>query len=129
MCEYNYYKDGENYFPRLYCNINNAYCIYSYKCTRHERFLPKDNQKECYKYNMAKKENSPNGSKYIEFERKGFLYVKMDNSHVEKILNTLGDFEQKYVYVKNGADGYEISLVPFVDKKVSTILRKKANEE
>ena len=45
MCEYNYYKDGENYFPRLYCNINNAYCIYSYKCTRYERFLPMDNQK------------------------------------------------------------------------------------
>ena len=128
MCEYNYYKDGENYYPRLYCSIDNTYCIYSYKCTKHEKFLPMDNQEECYKYNMAKKKSIPNGSKYIEFKRKGFLYVEINDDHVVKIFNTLGEFDQDYVYVKDGVDGYEISLVPFVEKK-TTIPRKKSNEK
>lgn len=128
MCEYNYYKDGENYYPRLYCNIDDIYCIYSYRCAKHEKFLPMNNQEECYKYNMAKRENIPSGSKYIEFERRGFLYVEIDNNHVAKIPNTLGEFDQNYLYIKDGIDGYEISLVPFIEKKTTTP-RKKTNEK
>ena len=26
-CKYEYYRDEENYFPRLYCSIDNNYCL------------------------------------------------------------------------------------------------------
>ena len=54
--------------------------------------------------------------------------MEINDDHVVKIFNTLGEFDQDYVYVKDGIDGYEISLVPFVEKK-TTIPRKKSNEK
>lgn len=124
-CEYNYYDENEKYYPKLYCKIDNKMCIYTKRCKIQERYIALDNQKECYKYNMEKQKSIPNGSKYILFERKGYLYIDM-GEHTEKIKNTLGKIEQDYVYVKDGLDGYDISLTPFETKRTYT--RKKLDD-
>lgn len=125
-CKYEYYKPEEIYFPRLYCKINNKYCIYSKKCNRPgvEKFIPQDNQQECYLYNMEIKKDIPNGSKYIEFERNGYLYIDIDDNHTIKVKNTLGEVNQNYIYIREGLDDYDISLVPFTLKSY-----RKKNEE
>ena len=126
-CKYNYYKEDEQYYSHLYCKIDDKYCIYSKRCGKVEKFIALDNQEECYKYNMEKIKNIPSGSKYIKFERKGYLYVMIDDEHTEKIKNTLGEINQDYVYLKDGIDGYELSLVPFKEVK-RNYTRKKTNE-
>lgn len=111
-CDYAYYKEEETYYPRLYCRLNNRYCIYSKKCLKQERFIPTDNQGECYIMNMEKKKNIPSGSCYVRFEHKGYLFVEIDNTHVVQIKNTL-DNVKDYVYVRRINNEYEISLSPF----------------
>lgn len=123
-CEYGYYKTEETYYPRLYCKINDNTCIYSKRCKVEERFIPLDNQKECYIYNMEKMKNIPNGSCYIEFEKKGYLYIDIDDDKTIKIKNTLGKFDQNYVYVRDGIDGYEISLTEFPKKETKENKKK-----
>ena len=111
-CEYNYYDKEEKYYPRLYCKINGKQCIYSKKCLKEEKFIPLDNQSECYIANMEKKKNIPNGSCYVRFEHKGYLFVEIDDTHVVQIKNTL-DNVKDYVYVRKVNNEYEISLSPF----------------
>lgn len=125
-CEYEYYDELETYFPRLYCKIDGKYCIYSKKCLKVNKFISY-HQEECYKMAMQEKKNIPNGSKYIEFERKGYLYIDIDDNHTVKVKNTLGDFDQDYVYIRDGIDGYEISLNPFEIKRNYT--GKKSDEK
>ena len=59
----------------------------------------------------------PQGSYYVQSYRpnrsgKLFLYVVI-NDHVEKIPTELTSIDQDYVYLKEGLDGYEVSLTPF----------------
>lgn len=119
-CIYSYYKEEETYYPRLYCKINGKQCIYSKKCLKQEKFIPLDNQGECYLFNMEMKKNIPNGSKYVRFEHKGYLFVELDDNHTIKIKNTL-DNVKDYVYIRKVGTDYEISLSPFPTKiKVET---------
>ena len=32
MCEHMYYENENEYFPRLYCKIDNKLCLYQKKC-------------------------------------------------------------------------------------------------
>ena len=67
-CPYEYYKEEETYYPRLYCNIDNKYCMYSKKCLKVEKFVSIEGElwKECYKYVENKIKNIPNGSNFVE---------------------------------------------------------------
>ena len=50
MCQHMYYKDETEYFPRLYCNIDDKICIYAKQCLKENKFVPNGNLwKECYK--------------------------------------------------------------------------------
>jgi hypothetical protein len=66
---------------------------------------------------MGIKNNIPEGSKRIKFKRNDYLYIETNIDHTEKIKNTLGEFDQEYVYIRDGIDGYEISLTSFVEEK------------
>lgn len=83
------------------------------------RYIPiEDNLwKECYKMIENKIKEIPQGSYYVQSYRpnrsgKLFLYVVI-NDHVEKIPTELTSIDQDYVYLKEGLDGYEVSLTPF----------------
>ena len=119
MCQHMYYKDENEYFPRLYCKIDNKLCLYQKKCLMKNRYIPiEDNLwKECYKMIEDKIKEIPQGSYYVQSYRpnrsgKLFLYVVI-NDHVEKIPTELTSIDQDYVYLKEGLDGYEVSLTPF----------------
>ena len=119
MCQHMYYKDENEYFPRLYCKIDNKLCLYQKKCLMKNRYIPiEDNLwKECYKMIKDKIKEIPQGSYYVQSYRpnrsgKLFLYVVI-NDHVEKIPTELTSIDQDYVYLKEGLDGYEVSLTPF----------------
>ena len=119
MCKHMYYKDETEYFPRLYCKIDNKLCLYQKKCLMKNRYIPiEDNLwKECYKMIKDKIKEIPQGSYYVQSYRpnrsgKLFLYVVI-NDHVEKIPTELTSIDQDYVYLKEGLDGYEVSLTPF----------------
>ena len=114
-----YYKDETEYFPRLYCKIDNKLCLYQKKCLMKNRYIPIENNlwKECYKMIEDKIKEIPQGSYYVQSYRpnrsgKLFLYVVI-NDHVEKIPTELTSIDQDYVYIKEGLDGYEVSLTPF----------------
>lgn len=113
ICEYGYYKDEETYYPKLYCGINNKFCIYTKKCEREHKFIP-TNQDECYIRNEHDRNSIPKGSCYVRTQDKGYLYVEIDNDHVKKIKNTLGNVKD-YVFLKQVGQTYEISLSPFED--------------
>ena len=119
-CPYEYYKDMEECYPRLFCNIDDSWCFYVKRCDKVERFIPLENQKECYKYNMEMQKNIPNGSYFVQTFRtnkKGnlYLYVIIDDK-VEKIATDLKELNQNYIYLKEGIDGYNVSLTPFQTK-------------
>ncbi len=125
-CKYDYYKEEEKYCPYLYCKIDDNRCIFSKRCLVVDKFIPMDGDvwKECPKYNMQMQKEIPNGANFIQTyrtDKRGniILYVVMDNK-VEKINTKLKTINQNYIYVQDGLDGYEVSLVPF-EKKVSTI--------
>ena len=64
-CSYEYYKENEekeSYFPRLYCSIDDKVCFYSKKCLKVNKFIPLDNQEECYKMIEEKIKNIDNSS-------------------------------------------------------------------
>lgn len=132
MCKYAYYDTNEKYMPRLYCNIDNNFCIYSKKCLKAEKFIPLENEvwKECYKFNMAKKENIPKNSYYVQTYKKNkkgkiILYVLIEDNIV-KITTNLEDFDQDYIYIKKYKNNYQVSLNPFeTTKKESTNRRSK----
>ena len=118
MCEHMYYKDGENYFPYLYCKLDEKRCPFSKRCLKEEKFIPNgDLHKECYKMIENKIKNIPANSYFVQSYRpnrngKLYLYVVMKDK-VEKILSNFTTLNQDYVYLKEGLDGYEVSLTPF----------------
>jgi hypothetical protein len=64
------------------------------------------------------KRDIPEGSKYVRFERKGYLYVELGDDIV-KIKNTLGEKVDNFVYVHEFSDGKRIlSLTPFKPEEV-----------
>ena len=73
-CDYQYYKDPNSYYPMLYCSIDNKRCLYSKRCELEKRFISLDNTKECYKYNMKKIKNIPEGSFYVVNKQEGFCH-------------------------------------------------------
>ena len=119
MCENMYHENENEYFTRLYCKIDNKLCLYQKKCLMKNRYIPIENNlwKECYKMIEDKIKEIPQGSYYVQSYRpnrsgKLFLYVVI-NDHVEKIPTELTSIDQDYVYLKEGLDGYEVSLTPF----------------
>jgi hypothetical protein len=128
-CPYNYYKNEKEYYARLLCKIDDGNCIYSKRCQKVEKYIPLDNQEECYKYNMEMQKNIPNGSNFIQTFRpnkKGelYLYVVIDDK-IEKISSKLKEINQNYIYLKEGIDGYEVSLRPFEKTSTTRTYNKK----
>jgi hypothetical protein len=82
-----------------------------------QKFVPTDYMDECYIMNQELKKQIPQGSCYVRFIRNDYLYVELDDDHVIKIKNTLGDKVTNYVYLKKYKDNYKISLSPFRQKK------------
>ena len=125
-CKYGYYKEEEKYCPFLYCKAEeDSRCIFSKRCLVVDRYiqLEGDVWKGCPRYNMQMQKEIPSGANFIQTYRankKGnlILYVVI-NDKVEKIDTNLKELNQNYVYVKDGLDGYEISLVPFPEKSIT----------
>lgn len=140
MCEHMYYENENEYFPRLYCKIDNKLCLYQKKCLMKNRYISIEGElwKECYKYVENKIKNIPSGSNFVESYRpnhkgKLYLYVVIDGK-VNRILSDFTEINQDYVYVKKDGDNYKLSLVPFVKdtenkKKTKSKKVKYENEE
>lgn len=135
-CEYSYYNTEETYYSRLYCKINNRYCPYSKRCTKLEKYIPieEDIWKECRFYMNEKIKNIPQGSYFVKTFRKNdkgnktYLYVLIEDK-IEKITTGFSNFNQNYIYLKKGIDGFEVSLTPFTKEKKQTKKSEVKNEE
>lgn len=133
MCKYIYYDNTETTKPKIYCKLNNKVCLYSKFCVNQNKYIPKEGMENCYMALQEEKKTIPNGSCYVRFIKKGFLYVEIGNS-VVKIKDTLGTVTN-YVYVRQTPNGYEIALKPFSyeivevkeETKKRTYNRKKKN--
>lgn len=121
-CKYMEYKSEEKYFPRLYCSIDGKQCIFSKRCEKEQKFIPNaELWVDCPKRISENIKDIPQGSYYIQtkrYNKKGFLilYVVIDD-HTESITTTLTEINQNYIYIKESIDSYEVSLVPFQEKK------------
>lgn len=132
-CPYQYYKDGDEYYPRLYCRVDNNCCLYAKRCEKVYKFISLDRTEECYKYNLEMKKNIPDGSYFVQVYRpnkKGnlILYVVIGES-ITKIQTELRELNQNYVYLKEGLEDYEVSLIPFVEKKRPYAKRPKSEDK
>lgn len=137
-CKFEFYKKEEKYCPKLYCSITDGQCIYSKRCLKLDKFIPLDGEKwkECYRYNMEMQKEIPSGASFVQLyraNRKGdlILYVVLDKG-IEKIQTNLKQINQNYVYVREGLDGYEVSLTPFPQKnyvKSKSVQRREAIQE
>ena len=137
-CKFEFYKKEEKYCPRLYCSLTDGQCIYSKRCLRLDKFIPLDGDKwkECYRYNMEMQKEIPNGSVFVQLYRpnkKGnlILYVVMEKG-IEKIQTNLKEINQNYVYVRDGLEGYEVSLTPFPQKsyvKSKSVQKREAEQK
>ena len=118
MCEHMYYRNGDNYFPYLYCRLDDKICQYTKKCMKEERFVANGELwKECYKMIENKIKDIPDGSYFVQSYRpnrngKLYLYVVIKDK-VERVLSNFTTINQDYIYLKEGLDGYEVSLTPF----------------
>lgn len=118
MCEHMYYRNGDNYFPYLYCHLDDKICPYTKKCMKEERFVANGELwKECYKMIENKIKDIPDGSYFVQSYRpnrngKLYLYVVIKDK-VERVLSNFTTINQDYIYLKEGLDGYEVSLTPF----------------
>ena len=125
-CKYSYYKEEEKYCPLLYCKVEeNSRCMFSKKCLIVDKYiqLEGDVWKECPRYNMQMQKEIPNGANFIQTYREDkrgniILYVVI-NDKVEKVNTKLKEINQDYIYIRDGLDGYEVSLVPFSKTTVS----------
>lgn len=130
-CKYQYY-DKDTYLPRLMCSIDDGYCIYSKRCDRVHKFIPLDSQKECYKMILEEQKNIPIDSYFIQTYRansKGDLYLYVIiNDKVERIVTKLKEIHQNYIYLKEGLEGYEVSLVPFPKEKEKRTYKKRVTK-
>lgn len=134
-CPYQYYIDDKQYLAKLYCKLNDKACIYSKRCDNVHRFIPMDNQEECYLYNMENQKNIPTGSYYIKVKRlnsqkdKLYVYVDIDNTTV-KILTNFAEINQDYIYVKKVDGKYVVSLDNnFPITKVVEEIKETKNED
>ena len=112
MCQYAYYNDREK-IPQLHCKISqlsNDICLYSKFCYKQNKYIHREGVENCYMAIEHNKQNIPNGAFYVRFVRKGYAYVEMGN-RVIKIKDTVG--VENFAYVRQGYNGYELSLKPF----------------
>ena len=123
LCDYAFYKDNEKYYPHLYCQIDNKWCVYVKRCEKVEKFIPIDDNiwEECGKYIMEKRKDIPKGSYFVQTTRpnkqgKLFLYILIDDNKIERILSNFKELKQNYVYLNKSDKGYEISLEPFKEE-------------
>lgn len=128
-CKYMYYKDENEYFPRLYCKVNDKTCIYAKRCNVEQKFIAnEDLWKECYIMIKEEMKNIPSGAYYVQSSRKNrlgklFIYVVIEDS-VEKIAVDFDEINQSYVYLNKTTDGYKVSLTPFEEKKKTVSTKK-----
>ena len=137
LCKYAYYDPNQKYCPNLYCNIDEKRCPYSKRCLKLDKFVPLEGEmwRECYKFIMAKRNEIPNGSYFVQTTRpnrngKLYLYVVVDDK-VEKILSDFTEIDQDYVYLKKNNKGYKVSLTPFHKKRnsyLSDLLEEETTE-
>ena len=85
---------------------------------KEERFVANGELwKECYKMIENKIKDIPDGSYFVQSYRpnrngKLYLYVVIKDK-VERVLSNFTTINQDYIYLKEGLDGYEVSLTPF----------------
>ena len=117
MCPYNFYNENDNYFPYLYCSIDGKRCLYSKKCNKEQRYIPLDNQGECYKMNEKVRKEIPTNSYFVKTTRQSkhgtWLYVEIGDK-IEKIEIPIENYDKNYVYIKVTKDGKKLaSETPF----------------
>ncbi len=108
MCPYAFYRDNETYYPYLYCKLDGKRCLYSKRCQKEEKYIPLDNQGECYKMIENTKHNIPTNSFYVQNSRPSpngtWLYVEFEGN-VVKVEIKIKDYNKNYVYLKKKSDG------------------------
>ena len=114
MCEFSYRLDDE---VQLMCKLTTKPCIYRKYCKKTGTFIHLDDWSECFLRNDELERDIPSGSYFVRFEKKGYLYVEI-NDKIVKIKNTLnGGKVDNYIYLKEVGNGeYSISLNPIVDE-------------
>ena len=83
MCEHMYYRNGDNYFPYLYCRLDDKICPYTKKCMKEERFVANGELwKECYK--MIENKNTEEF--FVVLEEEGKLQFVADDALINELL-------------------------------------------
>lgn len=119
MCTFAEWRDfkGREY---LFCKRTDRICDYSKFCRLQNKFILNDRWEQC---SVKEEKNIPSGSNRVLFERKGFLYIDYGNGTIK--VKNIFTYVPDYIYIRDGIDGYDISLKPFQIKKKATNTNKK----
>lgn len=131
MCPYQFYKEDETYYPKLYCKANGKTCPHSKRCGKEERYISISGAEKCHIMEEQKRKDIPKDTYYVRTYKQRpngtySLYVDIDgNGTIEKINTDFTDFDQYYVYLDKVNGVYIPSLTP-IKKKASNGRKKKS---
>lgn len=122
MCPYQFYKENETYYPKLYCKLREGktvpYCVYSKRCEIRHKYISLDKADDCYVAKEAKSIMIPRGSYYVrtyKLRNNGTYSLYVDiNGMTQKINTTFTNFNQDYIYLDEVEGVYVPSLTPII---------------
>lgn len=94
MCPYAYYYKPESHYKELiYCKRTSNMCGYSRMCSKLNKVMP-NRMEVC---TLAQLKNIPTDSNRVRFEKRGKLYIEVENTVIA--LSNPYDHVPDYVYV------------------------------
>ena len=107
MCSYQFYKEEEKYYPRLYCKIKentmNPYCVYSKRCDKEKKYILLDNSDNCIHMEEAKKLNIPKDAYYVR------TYKQRANGTYSLYVDINGTRYYTMLHIKTNASSYKFN--------------------
>ncbi len=100
MCEYCIVGDYSSYCT---CSKTDDICPYTYRCTVELRHKPTKGMKQC---KLRKDKPIPKKAYKIRFEKKGKLFVEVDDYVIE--FDNPFNYVPEYVYLTKTDKGYKI---------------------
>lgn len=129
-CSYQYYKNENEYFPILYCNVDGKRCLFSKRCEKEQRYISTGGDDHCFIKMEQTRKKIPSGSYFVEAYRKTpngtyVMYIDTEDKTLE-LYTDITEFNQNYVFLNS--EHTVASLTPLEKTEKRPVAKKKKTE-